>query len=92
MINIEKLKKDAEEKKKFKKKCYKKILEMCLNKIEIVAKTDTNNTWFEIPVFLFGYPSYKIEDASNYVMKKLKDNGFKVFFLNPNLLFINWLI
>lgn len=92
MINIEKLKKDAEEKKKYKKKCFKKILEMCLSKIEIVAKTDTTNTWYEIPVFVFGYPSYKIEEASKYVMKKLEENGFKVFFLKPNIIFINWLI
>ena len=92
MINIEKLKKDAEEKKKFRKKCYKKILEMCLCKIEIVAKTDVTNTWFEIPSFVFGFPSYKIQDASKYIMKKLEVNGFKVFFLKPNILLINWLI
>ena len=92
MINIEKLKKDAEEKKKFRKKCYKKILEMCLSKIEIVAKTETTKTWYEIPAFVFGYPSYKIEEASKYVMKKLEENGFKVFFLKPNIIFINWLI
>ena len=92
MINIEKLRKDAEEKKKFRKKCYKKILEMCLCKIEIVAKTETTNTWYEIPSFVFGYPSYKIEEASRYVMKKLEENGFKVFFLKPNIIFINWLI
>ena len=92
MINVDKLKKDAEERRKFKKKCFKKILEMCLTKIELVAKTNTTNTWFEIPVFVLGYPSYEIEDCSRYIMKKLKKNGFKVFFLNPNFLFINWLI
>lgn len=92
MINIEKLRKDAEERKRFKKKCFKKLLDMCLTKIEIVAITDANNTWFEIPSFIFGYPSYKVNEAADYIIKKLVKNGFKVNFLNPNLLFINWLV
>lgn len=92
MINIEKLKKDAEERKRYKKRCFKKLLEMCLIKIEIVAVTDAKTTWFEIPSFIFGYPSYNITEAAEYILKKLKKNGFKVNFLHPNLLFINWLI
>lgn len=92
MINVDKLKKDAEERKKFKKKCFKNILELCLKKIEIVAKTNITNTWFEIPVFLLGFPSYEIDDSAEYIMKQLKKNGFKVYFLKPNFLFINWLI
>ena len=93
MINVDKLKKDAEERKKFKKKCFKKILELCLRKIEIVAKTDIISTWFEIPVFMLGYPSYEIEDSANYIMKKLRKNGFKVFFLKPTdiIIFFDWI-
>jgi len=92
MINVDKLKKDAEERRKFKKKCFKKILDMTLTKIEFVAKTNITNTWFEIPMFVLGFPSFEIEDCANYIMKRLKKNGFKVFFLKPNFLFINWLI
>jgi hypothetical protein len=92
MINVDKLKKDADERKKFKKKCFKKILELCLKKIEIVAETDITNTWFEIPVFMLGFPSYEIEYSAKYIMNRLRKNGFKVFFLKPNFLFINWLI
>lgn len=92
MINVDKLKKDAEERRKFKKKCFKKILEMTLTKIEIVAKTNITNTWFEIPMFVLGFPSFEIDDCANYIIKKLKKNGFKVFFLKPNFLFINWSI
>ena len=61
-------------------------------KIEIVAKTNTISTWFEIPIFMLGFPSYDINDSAEYIMEKLKKNGFKVFFLKPNFLFINWLI
>jgi archaellum component FlaF (FlaF/FlaG flagellin family) len=92
MINVNKLKKNAEERKKFKKKCFKKILDMCLTKIEIVSQTDTTSTWFEIPIFILGSPSFEIEDCANYITNKLKKNGFKVFFLKPNFLFVNWLI
>ena len=92
MINIDKLKKDAEDRMKFKKKCFKKILEMCLSKIEIVATTNTAKTWFEIPAFVLGFPSYEMSEAAAYVIRKLKKNGFTVFFLNPNIIFINWLV
>ena len=78
MINIEKLKKDAEERKRYKKRCFKKLLEMCLIKIEIVAVTDAKTTWFEIPSFIFGYPSYDITEAAEYILKKLKKNGYSL--------------
>ena len=79
MINVDKLK----------KKCFKKILDQCLKKMEIDAKTNITNTWFEIPVFMSGFPSYEIEYSAKYIIKRLSKNGFKIFFLNHNFLFIN---
>ena len=71
-------------------KCFNKILEFINNKIILVAKTDTTTTWYEIPLFLLGYPTYEIPECSEYIIKKLKKNGFNVNFLHPNILLINW--
>jgi len=90
MINISKLKAEARKRKKFKKECFRKILEMCLNKIEIVSKTGVTKSWFEIPVFLLGYPTYKMSECSKYIIKKLKNDGFKTNFIDPNLILIDW--
>jgi len=90
MINLDKLRKEALERKNYKKKCFTKTLNLCLNKIKIVAKTGATETWFEIPMFSLGQPSFEIKECSKYIMKKLKHNGFSSTYLKPNILLINW--
>tara|TARA_B100000902_G_C27301377_1_gene913012 strand:+ start:2517 stop:2792 length:276 start_codon:yes stop_codon:yes gene_type:complete len=90
MVNTKELKKDAENRKVLKHKCFNKILEFIDNKILLIAKTNTKTTWYEIPLFLLGHPTYEMKECSEYLMKKLKKNGFTVNFLNPNILLINW--
>ena len=90
MVNIQELKKNAEEKKKLKIKCFNKILELVNNKILIISKTDSTSTWYEIPLFLLGYPTYEIKDCSKYLITKLTKNGFTVNYLEPNIILISW--
>ena len=90
MISVKELKEIAERKKKIKKECFKKILELVNNKILLISKTDQTSTWFEIPLFMLGYPTYEIKESSNYIIKKLSEKEFNVNFLEPNILLINW--
>jgi len=90
MVNTKELRKNAEDRKSLKKECFNKILEFVNKKILLVSKTNTNSTWYEIPLFLLGHPTYEINECSNYLIKKLKKNGFNVNFLHPNILLINW--
>ena len=90
MISVKDLKEISEKKKKIKKECFKKLLELVNNKIILISKTDQTSTWFEIPLFMLGYPNYEIKECSDYIIKKLKENEFKVNFLEPNILLINW--
>ena len=39
---------------------------------------------------LFGYPRYNILECHDYLKKKLTDNGFIVYDINPYKLFISW--
>jgi hypothetical protein len=90
MVNTKDLKKNAEERKQLKKKCFSKILEFVNNKILIIAKTECTSTWYEIPLFLLGHPTYEIKDCAKYLTKKLTKNGFNVNFLEPNIILISW--
>jgi hypothetical protein len=90
MISVKELKEIAERKKKIKKECFKKILELVNNKILLISKTDQTSTWFEIPLFMLGYPTYEIKESSDYIIKKLSEKEFNVNFLEPNILLINW--
>lgn len=90
MISVNDIKKEKKKINKFRKSCFKHILELINNKIGIISKTDTRSTYYEIPLFVIGYPTYEIKDVVDYISPKLKKNGFEVSFLNPNYLLINW--
>lgn len=90
MISVKELKKMNDDKKKIKKECFKKILELINNKILLISKTDETSTWFEIPLFLLGYPTYDMSECSSYLKLKLETKEFKVNFLEPNILLISW--
>ena len=90
MVNTKELRKNAETRKSLKHECFNKILEFIDNKILLVSKTNTKSTWYEIPLFLLGHPTYEMKECSDYLLKKLKKNGFTANFLNPNILLINW--
>jgi len=46
--------------------------------------------FFLVPEFVLGIPRYNIETCITFVIDKLLDNGFKVRYTHPNLLFISW--
>ena len=90
MISVEEIKKNDKIKNKKKKECYLKILELINNKIIIISKTNQKYVWFEIPLFMIGYPKYDINHCSEYLIKQIKKNNFIVNFFLPNILIINW--
>lgn len=90
MVSVKELRKIAEDKKKIKKQCFKKMLELVNNKIIITSKANVTSVWFEIPFFMLGYPSYEVKEISSYVKSKLEKKEFTVNFLEPNILLISW--
>ena len=90
MIDVKKLKKDEEDRNKLKTKGFIKILGLINNKIFLIAKTKQKSTWFEIPLFILGFPTYELKESSDFLIKKLEKHGFKANFLEPNILFISW--
>lgn len=71
---------------------YNKILKRIHNKILFTSKNLANNQccWYVIPEVIIGIPKYDNKDCTVYVIHKLRENGFIVKYIHPNLLFISW--
>ena len=71
---------------------FNKILNRVHNKIKITArqKHDKQFCFFVVPEVLLGIPRYDVDTCISYIVEKLTENGFRVKYTHPNLLFISW--
>ena len=76
-----------------KKKSYDRIIELVHRRIRNIASYGGQNTFYEIPVILIGYPLYNTEDCLNYVVEHLRKNGLLIQILPPPsicVIYISW--
>ncbi len=90
MINIYDLSKKKIEKENIKNNIYNKVLERCHKKIKLAGNQCQTYTYFVIPEYEFGVPMYNVLSCTNYIIKKLKENHFYVYYTYPNFLIISW--
>jgi hypothetical protein len=71
---------------------YNTILNRIHNRIKTTSRKQLNEhyCWFLIPEMMIGVPRYDVAHCITYVMDKLQDNGFRLRYTHPNLLFISW--
>jgi hypothetical protein len=71
---------------------YNKILNRVHVRIKLTAKqkTDTPLCWFVVPEVIIGVPKYNQANCIAYIISKLKTNGFRVRYVDPNMLMISW--
>jgi hypothetical protein len=68
-----------------------------LNRIHVKIKTvsrqkfDEQFCWFLVPETIIGVPKYDQGACIAYLMDKLKNSGFNIRYIHPNLLFISWI-
>jgi len=73
-----------------------KIYSRILNRAHTQIKTTSRQrngakfTFFLIPEFLVGTPTYDVAACTAYIIDKLETNGFYIKYTHPNLLFISW--
>ena len=92
-IKMSELHKLKEKKENIKKISYDRIIELCQRRIRNIASHGGQNTFYEIPGMLVGYPLYNIYDCTNYVVDFIRKNGFIVQILPPPhicVLYISW--
>jgi len=67
------------------------IFKLCSKTIVLYVTNNKSECIYTIPYIIFGLPKYNIDDVALYVIKKLKKQGIPiVFFIYPNILYINW--
>lgn len=73
-------------------KTFNRILDRVHHKIKISSrqKNDNECCWYIVPEFIIGIPKYDLNDCVVYIIHELEENGFKVKYTHPNLLFITW--
>jgi hypothetical protein len=71
---------------------YNKILNRIHNRIKTTSRTQLSEQfcWFLIPEMMIGVPKYVQSECIAYIIDKLQNNGFKIRYTHPNLLFISW--
>ena len=69
------------------------IIELCHRRIRNVASYNGQNTFYEIPGIVVGYPLYSLWECVDYVVGALRKNGFLVQILpRPHIgvVYISW--
>lgn len=74
---------------KSREKVYKQIYKKIEKKILFASSMNLYECWYELPEVIFNIPLYNMESCKNYVKNKLKDDGFKVYFVE-NKIVISW--
>tara|TARA_B110001469_G_C9615249_1_gene306253 strand:+ start:206 stop:682 length:477 start_codon:yes stop_codon:yes gene_type:complete len=69
---------------------YDKILKQCHYRIKHYSKHEMTTCFFAIPEFLIGVPLYDVDELKTYMINSLEKNGFKLMYLHPNWLMIDW--
>jgi hypothetical protein len=71
---------------------FNKLLARIHNKIKLTSrqKVDEQYCWFVVPEIMIGVPKYDHASCIAYLVDKLKNNGFVVHYIHPNVIFISW--
>lgn len=90
MVKADDLINQQKEREKIKFITYDKIYSNIEKKIVKASSTNFYYIWYEVPQYLIGYPQYNFNDCLEYLIHKLKKNGFTIESYEPNILLISW--
>ncbi len=92
MVKAQDLIYEQNEREKLKKKVYKQIYKRLENKIIQCNSMNLSECWYLLPAIFYNIPLYNREGCKLYLKKKLKDDGFSVYFTGDdnNIIYISW--
>lgn len=89
--NINNLHIEKNTKERAKNEVFTLVLNKCVEKIIFTNKnTDKTFIFFEVPKILIGFPFYDMKSCIIFIINKLLKEGYKVNFLEPFYLYIDW--
>ena len=92
-INLSELHSLHKQKKEVQTRSFDRVLELCHRRIRLVASHGGQNTFFEVPGIILGYPLYNLQLCTAYVVDALRADGFLVQLLPPPnvaVLYLSW--
>jgi hypothetical protein len=90
MYNVNEIKKFIHEREKGRLLIYEEILEKCYHRIQSSVVRDDPFSLYVVPDFIIGKPTYNFANCIQYIIFRLKNNGFQVKYIYPNALQIEW--
>lgn len=69
---------------------YDNVLVKCHSRIKYNSSLERTYCFYQIPEFIIGVPLYRVTEMRTYIINSLKNNGFKIMYIEPNWLFISW--
>ena len=79
-----------EKKKQIKKETFKKILEQFSKKIKYANDAGSTHVLLSTPSFVMGFPSFDVSSATAYLIRQLKNGGYKTQLMSPNVIYVDW--
>ena len=70
---------------------YKKILSLCLTKINSVNKNNKTDMIYTVPLVIFGYQDYNSVECLNYLEAKLRYLHMDTLIVSKTEIFVSWL-
>lgn len=90
MLNVNTLNNIRDQKEINRYQIYNKVLMKVHHRIKVVSKKGESNCFYIIPEFIYGIPKYDTLNCADFLVNRLKKNGFNVIYTFPNLIFISW--
>ena len=89
-LNIFELHRTLESLKNKNTECFEKIIQSCHKKIITYTKNNKLNCFYEVPLYVIGFPIFDINKCIEYIKKSLEEDGFLVKYYFPKYLYISW--
>jgi len=90
MVKADNLIKEQKARDERKKITFEKVFLKIEKKIILASAANYYYCWYSIPEFIVGLPMYSLIECKEYVEIKIKNDGFKTEFFEPNILLIEW--
>jgi len=89
--SINQLHRERESKQQVINNIFKIVLGQCIQKIMYANRfSDKTFIYFEVPKFLIGQPTYDYKNCILFLMKTLSESNYKVEFIDPYYIHIDW--
>lgn len=90
-LNLDMLDHEARDSQKINRQIFKLLLARCHKHIKrINRETESRECKYQVPYFLAGYPAYKLQDAKDYLVTHLRENGLRAEHLPGQYIYVSW--